>query len=269
MSQYLINFILEASHKISGLLYRDYTEIEKLSVNSRTISFVDKSLERSFDMLAEALGRYSRNSAVILSHEFINVEKSEDKPQILFVVTPIDALGNFTKALNFFGITIVAMELNKDNTYTTKAAVVNFPTLKQSCYSYENGGLWLKDFGFDNKNVRLKVKSNQTIQNWLVISDRAQNFNAPISINNLAINKLAFRNFGSITFASLLFFSNKADCIIYTNIDRANLEAIKLFAKEGGALLSQFKAGSTYWLLTNYDIKIAEKSLEPPIKIKL
>jgi len=269
VSQYLINFILEASHKISGLLFRDYTEIEKLSMNSRTISFVDKSLERTFTLLEENLSRYSRDTKVILSHQFANIEKSENKPQVLFLITPIDALGNFTKALSFFGMTIVAMELNEEGLYEARAALINFPTLKQSCYAYSGGGLWLRDFGFDNKNVRLKIKSNQMVPNWLVVSDRAQSFAAPFSINNIAVNKLAFRNFGSITFAAMLFFNNKADCLLYTNIDRANLEAIKLFGNEGGAIFNQFKNTTTYSILSNYDITLAAKSLEPIAKIKL
>lgn len=262
MSQHLINFILDASYKISGLLFRDYSEIEKLSMNPRTIAFVDKSLERTYNMLKNTLSQYSDDTQVVLSHQFIEIDKLAKKPEILFVITPVDAVANFTKSLNFFAMTIIAMELDDNNSYKTSAALINFPSLKQSCYAYDGGGLWFKDFGFDNKHTRLKIHNRQMLQNCMIVSDRAQNFAAKLTINNIAINKLTFRNFGSIAFASMLFFTNKADCVLYTNIDKANLEAIKLFTQESGAVFTQVKeTARQYSLISNFASNLIASSL--------
>ncbi len=255
--------MLDASDKAASLIARDCSEIERLSVTPKTFAFVDQSVKRTYEMLSQNFGTYDRSTQTIMSHDFINVMQLENKPKTLFMVGAIDSMGNFTKALPFFAMIMVALELNAKGQYQTKAAILNFVALKQVCYAFEGGGCWMQDLSFNNKLVRLRVKPNQHINNWLILGDRPQVFNIPILINEAAINKFAFRNFGSSSYAAMLFLMNKADCFIGSNLDKTSFEAISMLMRESGAFAKVFESKSKYLIATNQLVNLSMAAASP------
>lgn len=245
----LTNIILEHGRKAFGLLARDFTEIQSFSGSSAAVNFTDKAANRTFSMLAETLGN-SGETQVILSGQISEMKKSDTKPKTLFVVSPIDSTSNFIRSIPFFATTISAMILD-DTTqeYITKAAVMYFPVTKQVFYTNIDEGCWMQDFSMDSKITRLRIKNNIPASNCLVVSDRASLYNAPIVVNNLNLNQMQFRNFGSPCFALSLLLSNKAELLVFGGLDNAISQASILLCTEAKGMTKILKDKNSYSLL--------------------
>ncbi len=245
----LTNLILEHGRKAFGLLARDFTEIQSFSASAAAVNFTDKATKRTFSMLAETLGN-AGETQVILSGQMSEIKKLDNKPKTLFVVSPIDSTSNFVRSIPFFATTISAMKLDdQTQEYITKAAVIYFPVTKQVFYANIDEGCWMQDFSMDSKITRLRIKNNILPSNWLIASDRASLYNAPIVVNNLNLSQMQFRNFGSPCFALSLLLSNKAELLVFGGLDSAISQANILLCTEAKGTTKLLQGKNTYSLL--------------------
>jgi len=206
MNSSLIKFILESINKSSRFLYRDYFELE-MQQSSKIINqdFVKRSYDKCQERLKENLSQYTSS--------------------LKFEVIPIDGKENFSHAIPFFGIVVVAYK--DSNADIPDAAVIDFPVLGETYFVEKGDSAWTLNHNNEMHNASRRLKTSKRQEDILLITD---------SDNP---SKLKNRNFGCAAYSICMVAAGKADAAILSNTNQTMVKAAKLFISEaGGKIIS-------------------------------
>jgi fructose-1,6-bisphosphatase/inositol monophosphatase family enzyme len=92
------NYLIKTSRKASKLLNRDFCELEKMQQSSGALisSFVEKSLERTHDILIDEISKI--RNVYFSDEEFYNDGAFEKKESFL-MIDMIDSIYNFSRSI--------------------------------------------------------------------------------------------------------------------------------------------------------------------------
>jgi myo-inositol-1(or 4)-monophosphatase len=216
----ITNSLITASRKATKFLPRDFFELELLQSTVRgTEEFCLKSYAKIKNILKEELSKHSK--FLFFSDEPFELPSDAS---VVLLINPLDAIGNLTRALPFFGITITYLK-RINQILVPVYCVINLPIVNEIYYAEKGSGVWVEKMAQIPSAAlrRLRVSSCSNIDKAIVISDN--------------INSKNTRSFGSPCYEITLFASGKVDIISFLSLDDIMKPAIDLMVREVGGFI--------------------------------
>jgi myo-inositol-1(or 4)-monophosphatase len=217
------SLIINALHKASRFIYRDYFELEMLQGSLRgTLPFCKKSiLKLKEELLKELENKFS--NIVFLDEIQFNPE-NYDKDDVL-LIDPLEGLENLSRSILHFGSAITYLKrIDSSSSLSAECAVINFPAISETIFAESSKGAWLERSSQASKRssdepiVRLKVSKNADDSIAILASD----------INNQD------RCFGSNYYHIAMLCAGKIDGLEINKNFTSQIYPIELITKEAG-----------------------------------
>ena len=218
--QPITNSLITASRKATKFLPRDFFELELLQSNVRsTEEFCLKSYGKIKNILKEELSKHSKY--LLFSDEIFELPSEAGT---VLLINPLDAIGNLTRALPFFGVTITYLK-RINGVLVPLYCVINVPMLNEIYYAEKGCGVWVDKMVQTPSNGlrRLRVSSCSNTDKAIVISSNLNFKNA--------------RSFGSVCYEITLFVSGKVDIVSFAALGKTMKPAIDLMVREAGGVI--------------------------------
>ena len=236
--QLITSSLVTASRKATKFLQRDFLELEMLQRSSMSNDyFCNKAYSKVEELLHRELQKHA--SMLVFSEDQLSLN---DEYESVILIKPIDSIGNFTKSIPFFALSLTYLKKIK-NTLTTLCSVINLPALNEIYYAEKGKGVWA-DGSVPTKG-RLRVSGTAYLEKALV------------AVDELGID-LAFKNiriFGSPCYAMQMLAAGKVDAVCFTSLSNILRTGFDLIVKESGGVV--IRNDEQKFIATNYEL--AEK----------
>jgi myo-inositol-1(or 4)-monophosphatase len=215
-----LNIIISILEKIRFNLERDFNEISKFQHNQESlIKFAKSSYQRSKSEIIRQIVDYLPDVNIeIIGEEFESIDKKSD---VTYIISPIDSLINFSRALPFCCSLISAKDNIKNQIISS--AILHIPT----------GDLFYASKGkgsFVNEN-RVRVSQNKEKLNCALS-------HFYLSDNSVARSKLVTN---CLTLDMAYLSAGRIDEVIFDVKYKKYLESSIFLTKESGALVEEKK----------------------------
>lgn len=215
MQSPLTSFIATAMQKASRFLYRDFFELELSQSSKHTMdAFVSKAYSRTEETLINELRKHPKSGAV--------GSGEPTKGKINFTISAIDGIGNLTRAMPFFSLSVCAYYIDENGVLEPQCCVIDFPALGEICYVEKGKSALLIKNVSANSSIKLKP-STQLLPNIALMSEE---FSSLIECEK--------RSFGCFSYELVLLASGKADIIASSEVDQHFKLISELFVGETG-----------------------------------
>ena len=223
-----LNIMIKAARKAARSLIRDFNEVEKLQVVSKSAGdFVSKADIRAETIIKDELlsSRPSYGWKAEESSEIIG-----DDPTRRWIVDPIDGTTNFLHGLPHWAISI-ALEHKK-----TIVAGIIYDPIKDELFSAEKGdGAWVN-------GQRLRVSNRTTFQEMLFVTGIPYGEAANLAESLREINSLmpmcaGLRRSGSAALDLAYIGAGRYDGYWERNLSIWDIAAGTLIVKEAGGII--------------------------------
>lgn len=147
------NYLIKASRKASKLLNRDFCELETMQQSSSSLisGFVNKSLERTHDILIDEISRI-RN--VYFSEDEFYQDGGFQKKEGFLMVEMIDSLYNFSRSIPAFGMVITYVDYSEElQKHYAYSSIIDLPLMNQIFIFQKDGGAYIEDSLGSKKRV--------------------------------------------------------------------------------------------------------------------
>ena len=153
----IINIMEKAARTAGKKLIRDFGELEKLQVSSKTLgNFVTNADIRTEKILKESLEYHYPNYGFIMEEEGNVTGKDKDNT---FVIDPIDGTSNFIHGIPHFCIAIA--KLSND---TISDGIIFNPITNEFYWASKGKGSWLN-------NQRLRVSNRKKLEECMYVGN--------------------------------------------------------------------------------------------------
>ena len=222
----VINIMEKAARKASKKLIRDFGELEKLQVSSKSIgNFVtnaDIYVEKS---IRETLGYHFPEYGLIMEES--GEIKGQDNNNV-FIIDPIDGTSNFIHGIPQFCIVITKLTSRK----ITDGIIFN-PINNEFYWASKGKGSWLN-------NQRLRVSNRKKIDECLIgtgsIKNNSEYFKQVKNLKNKSTN---IRCLGSCALDLAFVASGRLDAFWGNNLNLWDIASGILLVQEAGGKICQ------------------------------
>jgi len=212
---------------------------------SRKASKIDKSLERTHDLLLDEMSRI-RN--VYFSESECYEDDAFNKKEGFLLVEMIDSLYNFSRSIPAFGMILTYIDYSEENNkHYAYSSIIDILPINQIFIFQDSHGGYIEDESGSKK--RVYAKRSTSVE--LILSKEEINFDLDILTKSTQLkinrnfedgekdqnnnkNDLEFRNFGSDVYHIFLMLSNKADAVLLKKPNLTIKNTSTLIAKEIG-----------------------------------
>ena len=235
----IINIMEKAARTAGKKLIRDFGELEKLQVSSKTLgNFVTNADVRTEKILKESLEYHYPNYGFIMEEEGNVTGKDKDNT---FVIDPIDGTSNFIHGIPHFCIAIA--KLSND---TISDGIIFNPITNEFYWASKGKGSWLN-------NQRLRVSNRKKLEECVVgASSIEKDLNSIDKLNFLKKNSVSFRNMGSAALDLAYVASGKLDAFWGYNLNLWDIAAGIILALEAGGTVTT--SNFDKWDISSRDI---------------
>ena len=235
----IINIMEKAARTAGKKLIRDFGELEKLQVSSKTLgNFVTNADVRTEKILKESLEYHYPNYGFIMEEEGNVTGKDKDNP---FVIDPIDGTSNFIHGIPHFCIAIA--KLSND---TISDGIIFNPITNEFYWASKGKGSWLN-------NQRLRVSNRKKLEECVIgASSIEKDLNSIDKLNFLKKNSVSFRNMGSAALDLAYVASGKLDAFWGYNLNLWDIAAGIILALEAGGTVTT--SNFDKWDISSRDI---------------
>ena len=214
-----IRVMVDASLKISGMIMRDYYELQLLQ-NSR------KSLNNFYDHLVQKAS-YRLQEELLKARPKFLTEINDDTQGDFWVFNVLDGDKNFLHGLPYFAISIAHVHKSKTHKNIISGVVV-VPALKEMFCAELDKGAWFERFDMQqNRLEKLQLSGRKTKEELL----------CAINHGDANLSGLESRNFGSDAIALSYLSAGRVDAVILQNYNYKDVAAGLLIAKQAGAII--------------------------------
>ena len=222
----IINIMEKAARKASKKLIRDFGELEKLQVSSKSLgNFVTNADIASEKEIKESLNYHFPNYGFIME-ESGNIE-GKDKDHV-FVVDPIDGTTNFIHGIPYFCIVIAKLTYGK-----ISDGIIFNPITNEFYWASKGKGSWLN-------NQRLRVSNRKKIDECIIgAGSIRQNPNFVKQIESLKKQSASIRSNGSAALDLAYVASGKIDAFWENNLNIWDIASGIILITEAGGKISQ------------------------------
>ena len=222
----IINIMEKAAREAGKKLIRDFGEIEKLQVSSKSLGdFVTNSDIGAEKSIYKTLSYYYPDYSFIME-ESGKVEGKENNN--IFVVDPIDGTSNFIHGIPHFCIAIAKLTNNE----ITEGVIYN-PVLNEFYWSSKGNGAWLN-------NQRLRVSNRNKLESCLIgTTSIKKNPEALKKITKFINEGASIRSIGSAALDLAFVASGRFDAFWQTNLNLWDIASGVLLVLEAGGKVSQ------------------------------
>jgi len=208
-------------------------QIEEKEENS-LVSYVD---QRAEEMIVEKLTALEVEAGFVTEEQTVANQQAE--LDYRWVIDPLDGTTNFLKGIPHFSVSI-ALEHHG----SPILGVVQDVMLKDSYWAYKGGGAFLND-------KAIAVSGLDELNKAIVVTGfpyrKKENLDQTIELFRFALsNCRGVRRLGSAALDMVFVAAGKVDCYYEGGLNRWDLSAGAIIAKEAGAMLSDFKAKEDY-----------------------
>ena len=235
----IINIMEKAARTAGKKLIRDFGELEKLQVSSKTLgNFVTNADVRTEKILKESLEYHYPNYGFIMEEEGNVTGKDKDNT---FVIDPIDGTSNFIHGIPHFCIAIA--KLSND---TISDGIIFNPITNEFYWASKGKGSWLN-------NQRLRVSNRKKLEECVVgASSIEKDLNSIDKLNFLKKNSVSFRNMGSAALDLAYVASGKLDAFWGYNLNLWDIAAGIILVLEAGGTVTT--SNFDKWDISSRDI---------------
>jgi len=235
----IINIMEKAARTAGKKLIRDFGELEKLQVSSKTLgNFVTNADVRTEKILKESLEYHYPNYGFIMEEEGNVTGKDKDNT---FVIDPIDGTSNFIHGIPHFCIAIA--KLSND---TISDGIIFNPITNEFYWASKGKGSWLN-------NQRLRVSNRKKLEECVVgASSIEKDLNSIHKLNFLKKNSVSFRNMGSAALDLAYVASGKLDAFWGYNLNLWDIAAGIILVLEAGGTVTT--SNFDKWDISSRDI---------------
>jgi len=235
----IINIMEKAARTAGKKLIRDFGELEKLQVSSKTLgNFVTNADIRTEKILKESLEYHYPNYGFIMEEEGNVTGKDKDNT---FVIDPIDGTSNFIHGIPHFCIAIA--KLSND---TISDGIIFNPITNEFYWASKGKGSWLN-------NQRLRVSNRKKLEECVVgASSIEKDLNSIDKLNFLKKNSVSFRNMGSAALDLAYVASGKLDAFWGYNLNLWDIAAGIILVLEAGGTVTT--SNFDKWDISSRDI---------------
>ncbi len=225
----IINIMEKVARKASKGMIRDFGELEKLQVSSKSIgNFVTKSDINAEKSILEDLINYYPDYSFLMEESGIIEGKDKDNT---FVIDPIDGTSNFIHGIPHFSIVISKLTLNE----ITDGIIFN-PITNEFYWCSSGKGSWLN-------NQRIRVSNRKDLEKCLIGIGSPKNSEE----NKQYVNQLEkikkshsnIRRFGSASLDLAYVASGKIDAFWENNLNLWDVASGVLLVLEAGGKITQ------------------------------
>ncbi len=224
----IINVMMNSVFKVSRIIRRDFSELERLQVSSRGSSkFTENSIAKSKEVLHEELIKARPNWGIKMKG-YSDYKKESDH---IFYANALCGINNFSRGIGYFAIT-VALEINGH----INSAVVYDP-IKNEVYVAEKGkGAFLND-------IRMRVSKKLNIKDALLafnLSSKEEEHTSTVNYKNYIGDNTNIRSFGCEALDLANVAAGRYDCYITKEAPKYDTIAGILLVRESGGLVYDF-----------------------------
>ena len=211
-----IRVMADASRKISGMIMRDYYELQLLQNSRKSLSgFYEHLVRRASGKLEEELLKARPN--------FLTDIDSASHGDF-WVFNVLEGRENFLHALPYFTISIAHVRRNNPRKEVVSSIVVA-PAFKEMYFAELDKGAWFERFDMNqDRPEKLRVSGRMSKDDLLYVSNQ-----------NLGVAGL--RNLGSNAIALSYLAAGRFDAVVIEKPDYKDIAAGLLIAKQAGAVL--------------------------------
>ena len=235
----IINIMEKAARTAGKKLIRDFGELEKLQVSSKTLGNIVTNADiRTEKILKESLEYHYPNYGFIMEEEGNVTGKDKDNT---FVIDPIDGTSNFIHGIPHFCIAIA--KLSND---TISDGIIFNPITNEFYWASKGKGSWLN-------NQRLRVSNRKKLEECVVgASSIEKDLNSIHKLNFLKKNSVSFRNMGSAALDLAYVASGKLDAFWGYNLNLWDIAAGIILVLEAGGTVTT--SNFDKWDISSRDI---------------
>ncbi|MBI29522.1 MAG: Inositol-1-monophosphatase [Alphaproteobacteria bacterium MarineAlpha5_Bin11] len=223
-----INIMENAARKAGKNLIRDFGELEKLQVSSKSLgNFVTNSDIKSEKIIKETL-QYHFPEYGLIMEESGEVQGSEKDHT--FIIDPIDGTNNFIHGIPQFSIVIAKLTFGK----ITDGIIYN-PITEEFYWSSKGKGAWLN-------NTRLRVSNRDKIDHCVIATGQKNNENNERTFSqqqNILNLNATLRCMGSAALDLAFVASGRFDAFWQYNLNLWDIASGILLVMEAGGKITQ------------------------------
>jgi len=237
----ILNIMIKASEKASKTLIRDFGEIEKLQVSTKSPSnFVTNADIRAEKIIIEELMKAKKNYSII-SEEY-GSKKNVDKENI-WIIDPIDGTSNFLHGIPHFAISI-ALQSNNE----IVSGLIFDPIKNELFYAEKNSGSFFN-------NQRIKVSKKKVLEECLFATGgKDEN-----------INEIVTRKSGSAALDMAYVAAGRYDGYYQNSLNLWDIAAGIIIVKEAGGIVNEIDLS----IIDNIKIKASSDAINEKMLKKL
>ncbi len=237
----ILNIMIKASEKASKTLIRDFGEIEKLQVSTKSPSnFVTNADIRAEKIIIDELMKAKKNYSII-SEEY-GSKKNVDKENI-WIIDPIDGTSNFLHGIPHFAISI-ALQSNNE----IVSGLIFDPIKNELFYAEKNSGSFFN-------NQRIKVSKKKVLEECLFATGgKDEN-----------INEIVTRKSGSAALDMAYVAAGRYDGYYQNSLNLWDIAAGIIIVKEAGGIVNEIDLS----IIDNIKIKASSDAINEKMLKKL
>lgn len=211
-----IRVMAEASRKISGMIMRDYYELQLLQ-NSR------KPLEGFYNHLVNRAEQKLKDQLLKARPDFL-IDDGSISEGDFWTFNVLEGKDNFLHALPDFTISIAHVRKKSTSEREVVSGLVVAPVLKEMYFAERGLGAWIELFDIQkNQADTLRISGRKERGDLLVATD-----------SNIDLN-MEVRNFGSAALSLVYLASGRVDAVVLKKYDNRDVDAGLLIASQAGA----------------------------------
>ncbi len=212
-----IRVMSDASRKVSGMIMRDYYELQLLQ-NSR------KSLGGFYDHLVRRAGAKLEEELLKARPNFLTDIDSATHGDF-WVFNVLEGHENFLHALPYFTISIAHVRRNNSRKEVVSSVIVA-PVFKEMYFAELGKGAWFERFDMNqDRPETLRVSGRKSKEDLLYMADQ--------KIGDVG----QLRNLGSSAIALSYLAAGRFDAVVIEKSDYKDIAAGLLIANQAGALV--------------------------------
>jgi len=241
----IINIMEKAARTASKKLIRDFGELEKLQVSSKSLgNFVTNADLRTEKILKENLEYHYPDYGFIMEEEGSIIGKNKDNT---FIIDPIDGTSNFIHGIPHFCIAIAKLTKN-----IISDGIIFNPISNEFYWASKGKGCWLN-------NQRLRVSNRRKLEQCIIGASSIEKDTESINkLKFLKNNSVSFRNMGSAALDLAYVASGRLDAFWGYNLNLWDIASGIVLVLEAGGTVT--RSNFDKWDIKSKDI-LASNSL--------
>ena len=222
----VVNIMEKAARRASKKLIRDFGELEKLQISSKSLgNFVTNADIYTEKAIKETLSYHFPDYGFILEESEDTTGKNKDN---VFVIDPIDGTSNFIHGIPQFCIAIAKLSFGE-----ISDGIIFNPITNEFYWASKGRGSWLN-------NQRLRVSNRKELDKCLIGAssfEREESFiKQSLFLKN---NSASFRAMGSAALDLAFVASGRLDGYWGSNLNLWDIAAGVLLIKESGGNITR------------------------------